>query len=108
MREWRANQPENSADTVSLRGLRRRWRWCMSGGGASGIVQVPFIEELIRRGIDRLDCDRRGAVNGAFLAFSADDIEGARGALDCVLGHRLWHRNILRITRNLLTRGHVV
>ena len=79
----------------------------LSGGGASGIVQVPFLEELIRRGIhpDLIVGSSVGAVNGAFLAFHPHNIEGLADLWIALRDTRLWHRNILRITRNLLTRG---
>lgn len=92
----------------SLRGFdERRLALVLSGGGASGIVQVPFIEELIQRGIrpDLIVGSSVGAVNGAFLAFHPQNIEGLAELWIALRDTRLWHRNILRITRNLLTRG---
>lgn len=85
----------------------RRLALVLSGGGASGIVQVPFIEELIRRGIrpDLIVGASVGAVNGAFLAFHPHNIEGLAELWIELRDTRLWHRNVLRITRNLLTRG---
>lgn len=93
---------------ASLRGLEeRRLALVLSGGGASGIVQVPFLEELIRRDIkpDLIVGSSVGAVNGAFLAFHPNDIEGLADLWIALRNTRLWHRNILRITRNLLTKG---
>ncbi|MDE2746078.1 MAG: patatin-like phospholipase family protein [Chloroflexota bacterium] len=94
--------------TLSLRGFEeRRLALVLSGGGASGIVQVPFLEELIRRGVrpDMIVGSSVGAVNGAFLAFHPDNIEGLADLWIALRDTRLWHRNLLRITRNLLTRG---
>ena len=94
--------------TLSLRGFEeRRLALVLSGGGASGIVQVPFLEELIRRQIrpDMIVGSSVGAVNGAFLAFHSDNIEGLADLWIALRDTRLWHRNLLRITRNLLTRG---
>ncbi|MYD74506.1 MAG: hypothetical protein F4Y11_09925, partial [Chloroflexi bacterium] len=94
--------------TLSLRGFEeRRLALVLSGGGASGIVQVPFLEELIRRQIrpDMIVGSSVGAVNGAFLAFHPDNIEGLADLWIALRDTRLWHRNLLRITRNLLTRG---
>ncbi len=93
---------------ASLRGLEeRRLALVLSGGGASGIVQVPFLEELIRRDInpDLIVGSSVGAVNGAFLAFHPNNIEGLADLWIELRNTRLWHRNILRITRNLLTKG---
>ncbi|MCY3734532.1 MAG: patatin-like phospholipase family protein [Chloroflexi bacterium] len=93
---------------ASLRGLEeRRLALVLSGGGASGIVQVPFLEELIRRDInpDLIVGSSVGAVNGAFLAFHPSNIEGLADLWIELRNTRLWHRNILRITRNLLTKG---
>ncbi len=93
---------------TSLRGLEeRRLALVLSGGGASGIVQVPFLEELIRRDIhpDLIVGSSVGAVNGAFLAFHPNSIEGLADLWIELRNTRLWHRNILRITRNLLTKG---
>lgn len=93
---------------ASLRGFEeRRLALVLSGGGASGIVQVPFLEELIRRNIrpDLIVGSSVGAVNGAFLAFHPDGIKGLADLWIALRNTRLWHRNILRITRNLLTRG---
>ena len=93
---------------VTLQGFdERRLALVLSGGGASGIVQVPFIEELIHRGIrpDLVIGSSVGSVNGAFLAFHPNDIEGLAELWIELRDTRLWHRNILRITRNLLTRG---
>ncbi len=93
---------------TSLRGLEeRRLALVLSGGGASGIVQVPFLEELIRRDIhpDLIVGSSVGAVNGAFLAFHPNSIEGLTDLWIELRNTRLWHRNILRITRNLLTKG---
>ena len=85
----------------------RRLALVLSGGGASGIVQAPFIEELIRRGIrpDLIVGASVGAVNGAFLAFHPQDVEGLAQLWIELRNTKLWHRNLLRITRNLLTRG---
>ena len=85
----------------------RRLALVLSGGGASGIVQVPFLEELIRRDIrpDLIVGSSVGAVNGAFLAFHPHNIEGLADLWIALRNTRLWHRNILRITRNLLTKG---
>lgn len=94
--------------TVRLGGLdERRLALVLSGGGASGIVQVPFIEELIRRGIqpDLIVGSSVGAVNGAFLAFHPHNIEGMADLWIALRDHRLWHRNLLSIGRRLLTRG---
>ena len=93
---------------ASLRGFEeRRLALVLSGGGASGIVQVPFLEELVRRDIqpDLIVGSSVGAVNGAFLAFHPNNIEGLAELWIALRNTRLWHRNILRITRNLLTRG---
>ena len=93
---------------TSLRGLEeRRLALVLSGGGASGIVQVPFLEELVRRDIhpDLIVGSSVGAVNGAFLAFHPNSIEGLADLWIELRNTRLWHRNILRITRNLLTKG---
>ena len=93
---------------ASLRSFdERRLALVLSGGGASGIVQVPFLEELIRRDIhpDLIIGSSVGAVNGAFLAFHPHNIEGLADLWIALRNTRLWHRNILRITRNLLTRG---
>ena len=85
----------------------RRVALVLSGGGASGIVQVPFLEELVRRGMmpDLIVGCSVGAVNGAFLAFHPHNTEGLADLWIALRDQRLWHRNILRITRNLLTRG---
>ena len=85
----------------------RRLALVLSGGGASGIVQVPFLEELIRRGIrpDLIVGSSVGAVNGAFLAFHSNNIEGLAELWMALRDNRLWHRNLLRIGRRLLTRG---
>ncbi|MCY4617651.1 MAG: patatin-like phospholipase family protein [Chloroflexi bacterium] len=85
----------------------RRLALVLSGGGASGIVQVPFLEELIRRGIrpDLIVGSSVGAVNGAFLAFHPNNIEGLAELWIALRDNRLWHRNLLRIGRRLLTRG---
>ena len=85
----------------------RRLALVLSGGGASGIVQVPFLEELIRRGIrpDLIVGSSVGAVNGAFLAFHPNNIEGLAELWITLRDNRLWHRNLLRIGRRLLTRG---
>ena len=79
----------------------------LSGGGASGVVQVPFLEELIRRGIrpDVIVGSSVGAINGAFLALHPDNIAGLAELWLTLRDQRLWHRNLLRIGRNLLTRG---
>ncbi len=79
----------------------------LSGGGASGIVQVPFIEELIRKGVrpDLIVGSSVGAVNGAFLALHPNSIDGLADLWMELRSTRLWHRNLLRIGRNLLTRG---
>ena len=93
---------------ASLRGFEeRRLALVLSGGGASGIVQVPFLEELVRRDIqpDLIVGSSVGAVNGAFLAFHPNNIEGLADLWIALRNTRLWHRNVLRITRNLLTRG---
>lgn len=93
---------------ASLRGFEeRRLALVLSGGGASGIVQVPFLEELIRRDInpDLIVGSSVGAVNGAFLAFHPNNIDGLAELWIELRNTRLWHRNILRITRNLLTKG---
>ena len=93
---------------ASLKGFEeRRLALVLSGGGASGIVQVPFLEELIRRGIrpDLIVGSSVGAVNGAFLAFHPNNIEGLANLWIALRNTRLWHRNLLRITRNLLTKG---
>ena len=93
---------------VSLRGFeQRRVALVLSGGGASGIVQVPFIEELIARGIrpDLIVGSSVGAVNGAFLAFHPHDIDGLAELWIALRDLRLWHRNLLSIGRRLLTRG---
>ena len=93
---------------ASLRGFEeRRLALVLSGGGASGIVQVPFLEELIRRDInpDLIVGSSVGAVNGAFLAFHPNNIDGLADLWIELRNTRLWHRNILRITRNLLTKG---
>lgn len=97
--------------TASLRGFEeRRLALVLSGGGASGIVQVPFLEELTRRGIrpDLIVGASVGAVNGAFLAFHPNNIDGLADLWIALRNTRLWHRNLLRITRNLLTRGTAV
>ncbi len=88
-------------------GDEQRLALVLSGGGASGIVQVPFLEELIRRGIrpDLIVGSSVGAVNGAFLAFHPQGIEGLAELWMALRSTRLWHRNVLRIGRNLLTRG---
>ena len=93
--------------TLSLRGFEERRLALVLSGGASGIVQVPFLEELIRRQIrpDMIVGSSVGAVNGAFLAFHPDNIEGLAELWIALRDTRLWHRNLLRITRNLLTRG---
>ena len=85
----------------------RRLALVLSGGGASGIVQVPFLEELIRRDIrpDLIVGCSVGAVNGAFLAMHPHDIDGLADLWFALRDSRLWHRNILRIGRRLLTRG---
>lgn len=79
----------------------------LSGGGASGIVQVPFLEELIRRDIrpDVIVGCSVGAVNGAFLAFHPNNIEGLAELWIALRDTRLWHRNLVSIGRRLLTRG---
>ena len=85
----------------------RRLALVLSGGGASGIVQVPFLEELIRRGIrpDLIVGSSVGAVNGTFLAFHPNNIEGLAELWIALRDNRLWHRNLLRIGRRLLSRG---
>ena len=85
----------------------RRLALVLSGGGASGIVQVPFLEELIRRGIrpDLIVGSSVGAVNGTFLAFHPNNIEGLAELWIALRDNRLWHRNLLRIGRRLLTRS---
>ncbi len=78
----------------------------LSGGGASGIVQVPFLEELIRREIrpDLIIGSSVGALNGAFLAFHPHNISGLSEIWMTLRDDRLWHRNLLRIGRRLLGR----
>ena len=85
----------------------RRLALVLSGGGASGIVQVPFLEELVRRDIhpDLIIGCSVGAVNGAFLAMHPHNIDGLADLWIALRDTRLWHRNILRIGRRLLTRG---
>ena len=85
----------------------RRLALVLSGGGASGIVQVPFLEELIRRGIrpDLIVGSSVGAVNGTFMAFHPNNIEGLAELWIALRDNRLWHRNLLRIGRRLLTRS---
>ncbi len=79
----------------------------LSGGGASGIVQVPFLEELTGRGIrpDLIIGSSVGAVNGAFLALHPNSIDGLAELWIALRSTKLWHRNLLRIGRNLLSRG---
>ena len=91
----------------SLPADRQRLALVLSGGGASGIVQVPFLEELVRRGVrpDLIVGSSVGAVNGAFLALHPNDIDGLAELWMELRSTRLWHRNLLRIGRNLLTRG---
>ena len=85
----------------------RRLALVLSGGGASGIVQVPFLEEITRRGIrpDLIVGSSVGAVNGAFLALHPDNIDGLAQLWMQLRSTKLWHRNLLRIGRNLLSRG---
>ena len=86
----------------------RRLALVLSGGGASGIVQVPFLEELIRREIrpDLIVGSSVGAINGAFLAFHPHDIEGLAEIWFALRDNRLWHRNLLRIGRRLIGEEH--
>ena len=94
--------------TATLSGFEdKRLALVLSGGGASGIVQVPFLEELIRRGIrpDLIVGSSVGAVNGAFLAFHPNNIEGLAELWMALRDNRLWHKNLIRIGRRLLTRG---
>lgn len=88
-------------------GSEQRLALVLSGGGASGIVQVPFLEELTRRGIrpDLVVGCSVGAVNGALFALHPDNIDGLADLWMALRSTRLWHRNLLRIGRNLLTRG---
>ncbi len=83
----------------------RRLALVLSGGGASGIVQVPFLEELIRRNIrpDVVIGCSVGAINGAFLALHPDNIDGLAALWLKLRERRLWHRNIISIGRRLLT-----
>ena len=94
--------------TTTLGGFEdKRLALVLSGGGASGIVQVPFLEELIRRGIrpDLIVGSSVGAVNGAFLAFHPNNIEGLAQLWIALRDSRLWHKNLIRIGRRLLTQG---
>ena len=79
----------------------------LSGGGASGIVQVPFIEELVRRGVrpDVIVGSSVGSVNGTFLAFHPTDVSGLSELWIALRDQRLWHKNVLQIGRRLLTSG---
>ncbi len=85
----------------------RRLALVLSGGGASGIVQVPFLEELIRRDIrpDMIVGSSVGAINGAFLAFHPHNIDGLAEIWFAMRENRLWHRNLLRIGRRLIGEG---
>ncbi len=92
---------------VSLRSVDQpRLALVLSGGGASGIVQVPFLEELLRRGIrpDLVIGCSVGAINGAFLAMHPNNIAGLHELWLALRNQRLWHRNLLTIGRRLLSR----
>ncbi len=83
----------------------RRLALVLSGGGASGIVQVPFLEELIRREIqpDLIVGSSVGAINGAFLAFHSHNITGLSELWYALKDQRLWHRNLISITRQFFS-----
>ncbi len=94
--------------TLSLpRPSERRLALVLSGGGNLGVVQAPFLEHLIAIGVtpDLIVGTSVGALNGAFLAFHPHNIDGLGDIWRALRDQRLWHRNILRIGRNLLGRG---
>ncbi len=76
----------------------------LSGGGNLGVVQAPFLEYLIAIGVtpDLIVGTSVGALNGAYLAFHPHNIDGLGDIWRALRDRRLWHRNILRIGRNLI------
>lgn len=93
--------------TPSLAGLDQdRLALVLSGGGNLGVVQAPFLEHLIAIGVtpDLIVGTSVGALNGAFLAFHPQNIDGLGDIWRALRDQRLWHRNILRIGQHLLGR----
>ena len=88
-------------------GDEQRLALVLSGGGNLGIVQTAFLQHLIERGVvpDLIVGTSVGALNGAFLAFHPHDIHGLAELWLTLKDKRLWHRNLLRIGRNLLGHG---
>ena len=94
--------------TATLRDFEeRRLALVLSGGGNLGIVQTAFLKHLIERGVvpDLIVGTSVGALNGAFLAFHPHNIDGLAELWLALKDQRLWHRNLLRIGRNLLGHG---
>ena len=78
----------------------------LSGGGNLGVVQIAFVEALLARGLlpDLIVGTSVGALNGALLAADPSP-EAPQRLAEIWLGlqrRRLFHRNPLRIGRNVL------
>lgn len=85
---------------------RKRLALVLSGGGNLGVVQVPFLQELLDLDIhpDLIVGASVGSLNGAFLAFHPDNLSGLAELWLSLRDQRLWSRNLLEIGRSLLFR----
>ena len=85
---------------------RKRLALVLSGGGNLGVVQVPFLQELLDLDVhpDLIVGASVGSLNGAFLAFHPDNLSGLAELWLSLRDQRLWSRNLLEIGRSLLFR----
>ena len=98
----------NGAETAGqlLPPERERLALVLSGGGNLGVIQVPFLQRLMDEGVrpDLIVGASVGSINGAFLAFHPDNLDGLVDIWLALRNQRLWSRNLLRISRNLIGR----
>lgn len=96
----------DTPDPSPLTPERERIALVLSGGGNLGVIQVPFLQHLMELGVrpDLIVGMSVGSINGAFLAFHPDNLDGLADIWLAMRSRKLWHRNVLRIGRNLLTQ----
>lgn len=84
----------------------RRLALVLSGGGNAGVCQVPFLQRLMDLGVrpDLIVGTSVGALNGAYLAYHPDNIDGLADVWRALRDHKMWDRNLFTIGRNLLRR----
>ena len=85
---------------------KRRLALVLSGGGNLGVVQVPFLQQLVDLGIvpDLIVGTSVGSLNGAFLAFHPHKLDGLAELWLALRDERLWTKNLFTIGGSILRR----